>query len=198
MTKTIFTFLLTSLFAISVLAQTPKEEIKNTFEVYFKTVQEKDNAKTLEYIYPRLFDHFPKDRMLMAMDQMKADTSILITMGNGTVKNISEILEAEGKKYVLIKYAFRMTMVIKKGSDESEDEDDESNPAAETYEMLKETYGDDNVEYDPENNKLDINVTNQMYAIADPKYTGWKFLEKKENMQPILDKLLPKTVLKKL
>ena len=41
-------------------------------------------------------------------------------------------------------------------------------------------------------------MTNEMYAINDPAYKDWKFLEKKDSMKPILEKLLPKKVLKKL
>jgi len=199
MTKTLLTFLLTSMLTITSFGQTDKDEIKKTFEEYFKTVEQKDNAKTLDYIYPKLFDHFPKDRMFQAMDRMTADTTTIITMDNAIVISISENLEIDGIKYALIKYSFKMTMTIKETNDETEtDGEDDFNPTDFTYEMLKEKYRDKNVSYDRENNRLDINVSNELYAINDPTYKDWKFLEKKDRMKPMLEKLLPKKVLKKL
>jgi hypothetical protein len=184
---------------VAAFGQMDKDEIKKTFENYFRTVQQKDNAQTLEYIYPKLFEHFPKDRMLEAMDRMKADTTTIIALGNPSVTGISEPLELDGIKYARIRYSFKMTMTIVTTGEETEStEDEDFNPADFTYEMLKEIHGDKNVVYDRENSKIDINVTNEMYAINDPTYTGWKFLEKKDSMKPVLEKLLPKKVLKKL
>jgi hypothetical protein len=178
--------------------QTEKDEIRRTFETYFKAVQEKDNRTTLDYIYPKLFDMYPRERMLESMDRMKEDTTTIINFGRGSITSISDKLEVEGIHYALVKYAFRMTMVMNGSSDEAGTDGEDFNSAEATYEMLKETYGDKNVTFDPENRKLDIQVANEMYAIKDPAYKDWKFLEKKENMMPILQKLLPRDVLKKL
>lgn len=184
---------------LTVLGQTDNDDIKKTFKDYFHTVEQKDNAKTLDYIYPKLFDHFPKDNMLQAMDKMKADTTTIITTSNDSVTHISEILEIDAIKYALIKYSFKLSMTIKTAKDTTGIDGEEAiNSADYTYEMLKEIYGDKHVKYDRENSKLDILATNELYAINDPIYQGWKFLEKKENMKPMLEKLLPKTVLRKL
>ena len=78
------------------------------------------------------------------------------------------------------------------------DREENFNSTEFTYEMLKEKYGEKNVNYDREHKKLDVNVTNELYAINSPAYKEWKFLEKKDSMKPMLEKLLPKKVLKKL
>jgi hypothetical protein len=182
---------------VKAFGQTDKDEIKRTFKEYFQTVAQKDNAKTLGYIYPTLFDLFPKDKMLQAMDRMKADTSTRITMEKDSVISISETLELDGIKYALLKYSFKMTMTILATADESDTEGEEdTNPSDFTYEMLKEKYGEKNVIYDRVHNKLYVNASNEMYSIFNPTYKGWKFLEKKESMKPTLEKLLPKKVLK--
>jgi hypothetical protein len=139
--------------------------------------------------------------MLQAMDKMKADTSTIVTMDNGSVTSISEAIDVGGVKYALVKYSFEMTMTFVASENESEDDEDDANDADAgevAYEMLKEKYGEKNVTYDSENRKVEVNVTNELYAIHDPAYKDWKFLEKKENMKPLLEKLLPKQVLKKL
>jgi len=198
MTKTLLTFLVTSMAIAAAFGQTDKDEIKKTFEKYFQAIELKDNSKSLDYIYPKFFDHFPKDRMLEAMDRMKADTTIIITMDNPHVTSISETLELNGIKYARIDYSFKMTMAILATEDETESTEKDFNQADVTYEILKEKYGDKNVVYDRETSKLDINVTNAMYAINDPAYPDWKFLEKKENLKPLLEKILPKGIVKKL
>jgi hypothetical protein len=198
MTKTLLTFLLTSILSLTIFGQTDNAVIEKTFKEYFHTIEQKDNEKTLDYIYPKLFDHFPKDRMLQEMNKMKADTSTNITLANSSVTSISETLDLDGIQYALIKYSFNLTMTLKTSLDKPDSEEESDFNSGEfTYEMLKEEYGDKNVNYDRENNRLDIIVTNEMYAIKDPAYIDWKFLEKKDNMKPILEKLLPKKVLKK-
>ena len=196
--KRLMTFLMVTMLSVTAFGQIDKDEIKKSFDKYFQTVEQKDNAKTLDYIYPKLFENFPKDRMLEAMDRMKADTSIVITMDNASVKSISETLELDGIKYALIKYTFIMTMTFVTTGDEAERTGEDVNSVDFTYEILKEKYGDKNVVYDRNNSKIHINVANEMYAINDSAYKDWKFLEKKDSMKLILEKLLPKKVLKKL
>ncbi len=196
--------------------QNDKEEIQKTFEQYFETVEQKDNAKTLEYIYPKLFESYPKERMLEAMDRMKAETSTIIEVTNGQISSISETFIVDGVKYALIKYSFHLRMSVlnteeKTGPDaehdqiEFDDTDEESqvdqepeaSPGDLMYEMLKGKYGAMNVAYDQENSRFSIKASNEMYSIYDPVYKSWKFLEKKESMKPLLSKLLPKRVLTK-
>ncbi len=198
MKKVVFIFLLTAMLSLKTQGQINNEEIKVTFENYFKTVEQKDNSQTLEYIYPKLFEIFPKVKMLEAMNEMKADTTTIITISNDSIINISETYELDGIKYALIKYSFKMTMKILESKNDSENEIDEDiNKAELTYDLLKAVYGEKNIIYDKENSTLFINTTNEMFAIKNPLYKEWKFLENKENMKPILEKLLPKKVLKK-
>jgi hypothetical protein len=136
--------------------------------------------------------------MLQAMNKMKEDTSTIITMGNSVLKSISKTLELDSIKYVLMKYSFKMTMKIVSTKNEPSNEEENFNIADFTYEMLKAKYGEKNILYNREKSKLDITVNNEMYVIKNLKYKEWKFLEKKESMKPLLKKILPKKVLKKL
>jgi hypothetical protein len=198
MMKAIFIFLLTSLITNTSFGQMNKDEIKLTFEKYFESVEQKENEKTLEYIYPKLFEIYPKNKMLEAMNEMKADTTTAITISNDSIIHISETFELEGIKYALIKYSFKMTMKFSETKNETESSENEDfNKAELSYELLKEVYGEKNTIYNKENSTIYINVSNEMFAIKNPSYNDWKFLENKENMKPILEKLLPKKVLKK-
>jgi len=193
MRTSLLIFALTTMIIIGTNGQSDIE-VKTTFHDYFTTVMQQENEKTLDYIYPKLFDLIPKDRMLEMMNKTKADTTTRVSLVSPSVTRISEVTKVGGTDYVLIQYTFQMTMTFTLAK--NEDGEEETEPFDFTAEVLKEKYGKKNVTEDRENNTLKANVSNEMFAIRDPAYTGWKFLEKKENMQPILSKLLPKEVLK--
>jgi len=199
MIKSLFSFLLFCTFTVTAFCQSDKEEIKKTLDGYFLAVSQKDNAKTLDYIYPKLFEKFPKDKMLEALDKRETDTAIIVTFEKGTITSISETMELDGIKYAYIKYSFKITMTIKADTtDSGADGENDLNSADFTYELLKEQFGEQQVQYDREKSIINVNMTeNFMYAISNPVYEGWKFLEKKPNLMPILGELLPKKVLKK-
>ena len=190
MKKALLTYLLMNLIVVTAMGQTEVDTIKKTFNTYFKTVKEKDNAKTLEHIYPKLFDIRPKKTVLDAMNKASSDTSTVITIEDATISKVSQPETIEGVKYSLIDYTFKMTMEINFGDNNN------SEAVQLTLDLLKGTYGKKNVTLDKTNSTFHIQLLNQMYAIKDPAYSGWKFLEKKDHLKPVLEKILPKKVLK--
>jgi hypothetical protein len=202
MTTSTLTFLLATILIIGAYGQSTKDEVKNTFHDYFNTVMQQENEKTLGYIYPKLFDIIPKEKMLDIMNKTKADTSTRVVLADPSITRISETTKIEATEYVVIQYTFKMTMTFSKSPEpDSEEEvdsepEEDSDPIDFTYEMFKEKYGERNVKIDRESNTLEANISNEMFGIRDPSYEDWKFLEKKESMKPILEKLLPKKVLK--
>ena len=188
---TLFTFTTTS-------AQTDNTDIQKNFEDYFKAVEQSNYPKVVDYLYPKLFDIAPKEAMLQAMKEISVDTSVIITIHSPVIKNISKTFVLDKVKYAFIKYSFRKTMLFKNNhSDANIQNDGRLDVADFTYKLLKGQYGEENVTFDREKSTVNILSNSEMYAINDPAYPGWKFLEKKEEMQPILEQLLPKKVLKK-
>lgn len=187
MKKIIFYFLILFTFHAA-SAQTDNDAIKKTFEEYFKTIEQQNNAKTLDYIYPKLFEQFPKEFMLKAMNETTNDTTTHIVMSNSVIKNVSKTLTIENIQYALIKYSFTMTIT----------ETDKDDSIEFMLKLFQGTYGKNNVLYDKSTKKIEVHIDNEAYAINHPEFQGWKFLEKKESMKPVLEKLLPKKVLKKL
>lgn len=202
MTTPTLTFLFVTLFIIGAYGQSDKDEVKSTFHDYFNTVMQQENEKTLGYIYPKLFDIIPKEKMLDIMNKTKADTSTRVALAEPAITSISETTKIEETAYVVIQYTFKMTMTFPKAPEPDEEEEVDSEPEENsdpidfTFEMLKEKYGEKNVKIDRENSTLEAKASNEMFGIHDPAYSGWKFLEKKDSMKPILEKLLPKKVLK--
>jgi hypothetical protein len=172
-------------------AQTNDEEtLRKTFTDYFAVVEKKDNAATLNYMYPRVFELAPREMLQSAMDAMYADTTTLINFDNYKLLSLSEPVEKKGVKYVLGGYTFRLWMQMKNGEKE----------AASDYtvlESLKNAYGEDNVVYNEVNRTFRITCNNYMIAILDPQYSSWKFIERKSSLKALMEKILPKKVIKK-
>ena len=197
MIRNLWIFLLASSFSLSIFAQSNKQEIEKTFLDYFQTIEHQDYAQSLNFIYPKLFEHFPKELMQQAMEKMSADSSLQITMTHAKIGNVSEVLETDGVQYALLPYEFRMTMTFL-GENEIQEGEDSMDPVQMTYEILQTQYGEENVDYHPAQRQIVIRVDNELYAIKDPEIGNWKFLEKKTNMMSVLEQLIPKKVIDSL
>lgn len=194
--------LILSFSCISGYAQQDHSELRETFARYFELLEKRDNAAAFDHIYPKLFALYPRPLLEAATDQSDDDTSTVITMDSSEILRVADILELDGVQYTRIDYSFRMHIRIFEEDDVDEDDEEDfklSGTLAELmYNILKGQYGDKHTVFDPEKSRIDILVKNQLYAINDPAYDGWKFLEKKEKMEEVLAKLLPAKVLKKL
>src|SRR6478752_6808948 len=104
MTTSTLTFLLATVLIIGAYGQSEKDEIKNTFHDYFNTVMQQENEKTLVYIYPKLFDIIPKEKMLDIMNKTKADTSMRVVLAEPFITRISETTKIEATEYAVIQY----------------------------------------------------------------------------------------------
>ncbi|CAA6800020.1 MAG: Unknown protein [uncultured Aureispira sp.] len=170
-------------------AQTDVEAIRQTAEIYMEIVEQKKYQKTMDYLYPKLFDLVPRSLMEEALKAQEEQTDIELEIKDSKIEAVSKVLRVEAVKYALVNYSFLMIMTIPE-----EDKDG--------LEMMKGlfelNYGAKNVSLDVEKRAFSINVASAAYLINDPEYDGWKLLERKKELLPLLEKILPKKVLKKL
>jgi hypothetical protein len=180
----LFLFVQTTAFA-----QTDVEAIKETVMTYMEVVENKDYQKTMDYLYPKLFDFVPRSMMEEALKKQEEEIEIQVELKNSTIQKVSKVLVVEGVKYALVDYSFLMIMIIPEKDKEG----------LETMQVLFESnYGKKNVSLDIEKRAFSINMVSAAYVINDPEYDGWKFLERKKELFSLLEKMLPKKVLKKL
>ncbi len=85
-------------------------------------------------------------------------------------------------------------MEVELGDEENEDEFDEY---ALIHSMYNEQFGEENVKADRPNGSFLISKTSTMLAIHEGE-GGWKFLEVKSEMMPILKNILPEEIIKQL
>lgn len=183
---------------ISLFSQDEKDaDLLQTFRSYFQAIERKDHAQTLEFIYPRLFQHYPKELMLKAMEDMDADTSVRIAMEDAVAGRIFGHMTIGGVHYAQMEYSFLMIMTLLPDGSEADEEGATAFSAFDfTHSVLQGVYGKENVSSDKAQSQIFVRAHNTLYAIRDPEYPGWKFLEKKESLQPLLEKLLPKKIWK--
>ncbi len=189
-----YLILLLLLTSLRCICQTDQDLVRTTFVSYFKTIEEKNNSQTIEYIYPKLFEMYPKDKMLESMNKAQKDTTTIVSFNNLQIKSISKVLEIESGKYCLINYSSKMAYQYIVPQNATEDQLSSIDiKAMFAYQMFKERYGDKNVKLDEKNKVINVNIASAAYAIKEMD-KEWKFLEKKENQQEMLRKLLPEKV----
>jgi hypothetical protein len=175
-------------FAINAFAS-DKTEIADKVAEYFEYVENKQNSELVDMIYPALFEMFPKEMMLSQIENMYADTNVAIRLYESKLEEIEDIFEADGIDFTVIQYSFYMDLKFINELD-NEVVDITKNSF---YNM----YGEENVEWIDNENKFKIYSFKEMFAINDPKYDGWKFLERSEGFNMFYENIFPESAYKK-
>jgi hypothetical protein len=174
--------------SINVFAQTDKKEITNTFNAYKTTLDNLQLEKSMDFIYPKLYEFIPKEQIIAAFKKTFSDTNLKIKFNNIKLKSISEIISFNKVKYALISYSYSMSFTF------SEDYSIE-----EFYTIYQQKYGKNNVQKNDKTRTINIKMDKMFYAINDPKYGDfWRFLEKNESQMKLLEMLIPKEIIEKL
>lgn len=194
MLKHYFLLLLIAGISVTGFAQSADEvAIRKTFDAYFKVLQTKDNDATLDYMYPKMFELVPRQSLVEMMDAMYADTTRVMGYASPKLYTVSEVLKEGSGKYALISYSFNLLMEIKPG----EDTTGLAEQNARILGLLRGQYGEKRVALEESKNLFTITPLSTMFAISEPGFTGWKFMENKKGGEAFLEKLLPKKVIKK-
>lgn len=192
--KNIVLFCLLVCTNVNLFSQSEKEEILQTFSEYTKHVENKDNAKLVEFLHPGVFEIAPKEMLIEMMDNVYKDTTVFMSFGAMRIDSLTNFMTVESGKYCLIHHNFDLTMQMLPTGDTDILTDELYNSAAATYPFIKQIYGEENVEFDEKNASFKILVASQTFAINDEKTDGWKFIEAKKESHIILKNILPESV----
>jgi hypothetical protein len=176
----------------SAVAQTHAAEIRTTFQRYWTAVQRKDHEATLSFIDPKLFTLVPREKVLAALERSNADTTVRVSWGEAEVTKVSKPVRDKDLIYALVDYRFGLRMQLS-----SEPDTDEERKASFLIGVLEEQYGKGNVQVAAAG-VYAIQAQRSMIAVLDPQIGDWRFLERKPAMEPLLEQLVPKSVLKEL
>ncbi len=177
-------------------SQDYKKAINDEFTTYVTHLVNLEFEESMEYIPQSLFDIIPKEQMIMVMKQAFNNPDIEIKLLDPKILKINDAEKIEGKFYALLTYSNIMQM--RYYSDEDETEDEAQMRTDITKLSLEKMFGKKNVSFDEETSFFEIYVKKDVYAISTNGQNEWKFLAIEEKQKPLLEKLLPKQLTKKL
>ena len=164
--------------------------ISKAYEDYADAVNSGNIAEQVAWIYPKLFDQFPKDSLLSGLTMMQQDPNV--QQETGALKALSEIYEWDQKKYALLSYRQAVTMDLS----HMKGEGGASFAINLMLANLADDHGKENVIFNDSTYMLDLKTIQEMYAVFDPEYGSWKFLMKSEDM-PVDESTIPTLIQEK-
>lgn len=187
------TLIYCSIFVNQLFAQNDSTKIANIYAEILLGIEQKDFSKSFDYTYPRIFELVPRDVMEKATVEMLTQEGIEIGFLESEIKSIKPLKDVKGIKYQKVIYRSKMFMKMDLESDTSS-----YDPTALVLVSLKKTFGAKNVSQDEESKAFIIDALKTGLAVLDPNYGDWKVITIEANMEPLLEKILPKEVLKQV
>ena len=177
MMRLLTTLSLCLILAPGLFAQSQKDEISSTLNAYFKLVEEKKVSEFLDYVHPKLIGMMGRAMFEQQYEAFFNAPNLDMTMENIKADEISEVFAHDSGQFALVKYSFKMTLVMKPDQDETA-----GNMVFETY---KKQFGEENVS-EKEKGTYIVNGHREMFACQQEGFEGWKVLDYEPGMKMIL------------
>ena len=178
-----------------------KEQISVAYNSYCQTITNKENKKTVDFLYPKLFDYIQKSRLIDALKTAQKDKSQDIQLGDFEITSVDKTILVDNIRYVGFSSSCTFTVIFKPSIEPDEDEEKENSEgdtsqAEFAFEIFKTKYGKRNVSHNKKTNTIVAKPSNQILAIYDACYGDrWTFLEIKDTMLDLFMKFVPKEVI---
>ena len=164
--------------------------IQQIIEEYGRSIIEKDYKKTVEFIYPKLFDFIPKKTIESSLKSAYSNKEIDIQISNYNLDSIDFKINISEIEYLIIQTSFNQVIKYLVNNEETQEE------ANFHFEMLKAKYGELNVMFNDEINQITANSSSTQLAINEKG--NWFFLDLKPNFTELYSKFLPDSIMDKL
>lgn len=189
--KTLFVLLI---FLQSLLVK-GQDDLRSSLEEYLKIAETKNTEKTLDFMYPKFFEIFPREAMSKALNQSFNDPSLEIMLKNSKIISIEEPKQIDTLTFSKVKYSFEMSLKYIETPENPLPDDETLNI---TFNIFKNMYGDDKVKLDNSAKKFEIFTQKEMLMLKSKSVESWKVLGLEKNLMPILEKILPAKIIEKL
>ncbi len=181
------TFLLNIGFAQS------EDAIRKGFKKYQDFLKAGEYEKSMDLVYPKLFDLVPKSTLLDAIKSTFNDPNLEIEMGDGKILEIGKAQKVEGEYFSFISYE---SVIKMKANASGEAEQEAINVQLKAN--FEENFGANNVSYDEETGFFTIKVKEQSLAISPNGKDSWKFLTLQKNQLMLMEQILPAEILEQV
>nr|WP_321232973.1 hypothetical protein [uncultured Psychroserpens sp.] len=188
-------FFTTLLLALSITCYSfsqSQAEITKHAQTYHDYITNQNFDGVLDYLYPKVFDMASRAQMKASMEQMFNSKDMKIEFLSNNVTRVTDDKVLDDVTYAAVFYNSKMKMTFVSEMDKPE-EDKKG-----FLEFMKTTmntqFGEDNVTSDLKTMALVINMDASMFAINDPKFTGWKFISNDDAMKQLVDSIVPESI----
>lgn len=190
------TALFVILFTTSLFAQDVKQEIASEFTSYQNAISQGHFKEAMEYITPEFFAIYPKEEVVDLMEKTFNNPSITFEIKDMKIENIAEPEAIEGKHYALLTYS--NAMIMKFNENEDENEEQKGSRLAMTRIALEQSFGSNNVGYDPATDAFIVKAEKSVYAISADGRSDWKFLAVEKGQEEVLERILPRELMNRM
>ena len=187
------TLLLLSFLSISLFSFCQDAALTARLNSFIKANDELNFDMILDFTYPKVFTIAPREKMKEALEEGFNSEEIKMKMYSMQIQKVFPIFTMGEGTYAKVKYSFVLYMTFKT----SEDEENPQEQNEFMLSMLGETYGKDNVSFDPVTKAIKIRVNSEMAAIKDEYAKEWCFMDMLNN-KAMNETMLDKTILDKL
>lgn len=171
-------------------AQSKDSALNRRIAEFMQISKDRDFEKTMDYIYPRIFEIAPRSMMVAEMTKALNSPEMTITMDSLRALKAEPITTAGTTQFTRFQYDVSFSIHFNKEDSTAED------MAASYLELLKAQFGKGNVTYSGETDIFQIRSVKYSLAIKD-RYSKniWTFVNQEQSK--MLRKLLPAALVKK-
>lgn len=170
-----------------------KESIKTEFTNYLNALLEKDFEKSTEYLLPAFFDLIPKEELIAAMEAAFNNPEMKFDIEDPKILSVEDQQLIDEKYYALLTYSNIMRISFAPNPEEGEKE--KSFRVGFLEKSLKGKFGEEHVEYKPEEDIFKVYSERKVAAISMDGQTDWKFVVLDKSQLLTLVELIPEEIL---
>lgn len=179
------------LFSWATAQHANRQSLDSSFKNYFQALEQKDAAKIISYLPHQLFAVADRSELESVVAATLNHDDFSVDFSNLKIIKLAEILKEKGIAYSIVNYEFQLVMKEKN-----------SGAAAvglsELYESYKSVLDEEHLQFDEKNKTLSIKQAARVYAVNDPAFKGWKFIDNQMYLTYSDEEIIPDSILKKL
>jgi hypothetical protein len=165
---------------------------------YRLATQRMDLGRVMDMVHPTLFEVFPREAMVAAMESTFNDPEVPMRIDTVLIEGTKGPVEQKGIAYHLIRYETHLRLhsaADSTGNGDPARQKDQDDALLGTFQAM---YGKGSVRFDDASRDYLIRTPNTMFAIKDPALGDWRFVGYKPEMGELMDRMVPAKVRKKL
>lgn len=186
-------FLISLLITFSAVAQSPKENIRTTFEHYLKLNDGLQFDELMDYIVEDLFKIAPREELIKVFESMFNDPTIDIIMKPSKINQINEVEKYGEKHYAILTYHGTFSIKMNEVDEMSKKERNELINIF--FKGMQDAYGKEHVSVDKKTGYVTVSKMNVVCCVSRDGINDWKFVAIEKKQIPMLQKFLPKEIL---